>query len=153
MKVESYTWSFVLYLEIYLYSCINFSRFYLTLQKKSILWPKNGKRQIIDKFFFRNRPLTLTLARLMKVIYIFSERTFRYLIKNKIYNLLALKNSKFLKNVVKIAKSKKLWISIKTERSIFVKNQVQVFDLILWAFDIKNKEGKTKFKFCITRTL
>ena len=70
------------------------------------------------------------------------------------YNLFALENSKILKKMLKIAKSKKLWGSVKTERSIFVKNQSQVFPSHIMGFRNKNKKGKkTSYTFCFTRTL
>ncbi len=61
------------------------------------------------------------------------------------YNLFALKNSKILKKMFKIAKTWKLWGTVKTKRSFFVKNQSK----------IKNKKGEKNFIYVLlfSRTL
>jgi len=77
--------------------------------------------------FFSIRPF-------LRYIIFLKEHFIIYLLINnfivnykKIYNLFALKNSKNFIKMLKIAKSKKLWGSVKTKRSIFVKNQSQFF--------------------------
>jgi hypothetical protein len=70
--------------------------------------------------------------------------------------LFALKISKFLEKMLKIAKSKKLWGSLKTERSIFAKKQSQIFPSHIMGLPNKKykKRGKkTSYTFCISRTL
>ena len=75
----------------------------------------------------------------------------------EIYDLFALENSKCVKKfekMLKITKSKKLWGSIKTDRSIFVKNHVQVFPSHIKGFwEEKKNWKKTSYTFCITRIL
>ena len=60
----------------------------------------------------------------------------------RIYNLFALKNSKILQKCSKSPNQKKLWGSIKTERSIFDKNQVQVFPSHIAALHISGFRNK-----------
>ena len=71
---------------------------------------------------FLNRLLTLTLDRPMGIYLLWKIR-------------------KFWKNA-QIAWSKKLWGSVKTERSIIVKKQSHFFHLLLRDFEIKIKRGK-----------
>ena len=106
-------------------------------------------------YFFRKRPLTLTLALPCRWYIIFLQEHFIIYLMiynlifnyNEICNLFILKNSKFLEKILKITKSKILWGSVKTERSIFVKNQSQVFP------SHKKGEKKASYTFRITRTL
>ncbi len=115
-----------------------FYRFFFTFSEKNILvghilslCPINGKRQIFHKFFFWIGlwpwPLSYLWTKCRPYINFLKEHFIIYpliykLIINfkKMYNLFALKNSKILKKMLKIAKSKKLWWSVNTERSIFV---------------------------------
>ena len=127
------------------------------------LCPINGKRQIFHKFFFEIGlwpwpwPYLWTKCRryifFLKVHFIIYLMIHCFILYYKeIYNLFALKNSKFLKKMLKITKSKKLWGSIKTERSIFAKKQVQVFPAHIKSFRKKNKKGeKNSYTFCISR--
>ena len=131
----------------------SFLDFFNSFRKKHIGWSyfiavvDNWYTPNISQIFLWNRPLTLTLARTKSRRYIFvlKEHFIIYLIMyylllitKKICNLFALKNSKFLKKKI----LKKLWVSVETERIIFVKNKARFFHLILWTFEIKNKKGK-----------
>jgi hypothetical protein len=102
---------------------LNFSIFAFTPSEKNILvghiftlWPIIGKRQIFHNFFSKSvfdLDLSPTYGLNVSDIFFLKEHFIIYLmIHNLIFNyknnLFALKNSKFLKKMLKIIKSKEL---------------------------------------------